>query len=815
MTLISIIISAVYATTCGDVKHLYKDSDCCNADSTADINTSSLCLDTPCFDTPCPDCPTCPEPIVEKMSRNSFDPTVENVGSHLKLAIFSEPKTNNYFKFLHSETDIWTNLVMTSQSTSLFKVADPTKTLIPNAATKIFDSFEDVGKNNQTYNSSGLRTDSNYAINVKLTPGAKWRQHDVVYDDVTADDFVWTMNTMNTFKLLGCPAGLKAAFDGEKYSQGVLAYEVVDKYTIRITFNYKPGLSVWQYGLGACSFMSKKYWEPFASTDTTLLEADGFDAPVSDFYSYKAYAYTSYHKSLEFEWPASVPKPTTTVCTKGLKMTVTQEYNEFVYGTSDVDKEMDYCVGEELYTFENGPFATDVQYVLFESQEAANDALSNKYVHAVANPLGMKKDTYEKTLSDDYLPLQNEDNGMRYMAFNLRVPPFNNKALRQAIACVMDKPLMETDVFYNNAINLDGQIVPALADWVAPVSGVLEECRNFDPKQKFDKAIEILQKGNWTADDWGSHPGGVDRPVSPTGLKMPDGNPPPADMILSAPGVGYDPIRCTSSMYIANSMRELGFDMVAYPEHFQAMVERVFNPLDCTGWNAYILGWGLSDFPDHMEAFFAGKNDVCGDLRGYNTPGFNNKQFDDLVALFNGASTISEAQYYSLQMETILFDELPYIVLWTVPKYDLLYGVMPPYVNVLGGYNLGKYPIASMKILMDVEVPDGILGIDPAGPKYECAADPVCSLCIALDKTTCLQLVCVLETNGVADPQGNVWSVTQVDTFWDDYKNFLAPGITSAYAVLTNAQREDITACAASRRQLSTTQKHHVPSTAF
>jgi len=105
-----------------------------------------------------------------------------------------------------------------------------------------------------------------------------------------------------------------------------------------------------------------------------------------------------------------------------------------------------------------------------------------------------------------------------------------------------------------------------------------------------------------------------------------------------------------------------------------------------------MLGWGLGTFPDHPEAFFHSKNDSCEG--GYNTPGFDNAEFDALADAFKGAKTIGDAQSISKQMEAILFDELPYLVLVTTPVLEAYRDtVVFPFTDVLDGLSdSGGYP---------------------------------------------------------------------------------------------------------------------------
>jgi peptide/nickel transport system substrate-binding protein len=97
-----------------------------------------------------------------------------------------------------------------------------------------------------------------------------------------------------------------------------------------------------------------------------------------------------------------------------------------------------------------------------------------------------------------------------------------------------------------------------------------------------------------------------------------------------------------------------------------------------------MLGWGLGSFPDHPEAFFASYNDTCEG--GYNTPGYNNAEFDALAAEFKAAKKVSDAQAISKKMEALLFDDMPYLVLVTTPILEVYRdNVSFPFTDVLSG----------------------------------------------------------------------------------------------------------------------------------
>ena len=147
---------------------------------------------------------------------------------------------------------------------------------------------------------------------------------------------------------------------------------------------------------------------------------------------------------------------------------------------------------------------------------------------------------------------------------------------------------------------------------------------------------------------------------------MLDGTPVQELTILS-PGPGYDPLRATYSLIIAQALKDLGFNATAYPTDFNVLVNAVFVPDDegNLDFDMFLLGWSLGNpaLPTYHESFWAGKNDTLVN-DGNNNTGFNDPEFNQLVEDFNAAQTFEEAFDIMWQMEDILFEKKPYIVLF-------------------------------------------------------------------------------------------------------------------------------------------------------
>ena len=98
-----------------------------------------------------------------------------------------------------------------------------------------------------------------------------------------------------------------------------------------------------------------------------------------------------------------------------------------------------------------------------------------------------------------------------------------------------------------------------------------------------------------------------------------------------------------------------------------------------------MLGWSVGIYPDLNVFAFHSRNDSC--KGGFNTPGYNNPEFDAVADAFEAAKTVEEAIALSNQLEAILYEDLPYLVLFNPPVLEVFRGdsVDFPFTDVLGG----------------------------------------------------------------------------------------------------------------------------------
>ncbi len=175
-----------------------------------------------------------------------------------------------------------------------------------------------------------------------------------------------------------------------------------------------------------------------------------------------------------------------------------------------------------------------------------------------------------------------------------------------------------------------------------------------------EEAIRILTEAGYTWDSppaWNTDRGGsVDWGQ---GLKLPDGSAFP-ELELLAPSAGYDPLRATAGVYIEQWMQSLGIPVEAQLTNFNNILTAVY---DTGEFDIFILGWGLSLYPDYVcDFFYTGS--------GFNSPNYSNPDFDAMCDEFYAEVDLERARELNFQLQEILATELPYIYLFTTPMYD-------------------------------------------------------------------------------------------------------------------------------------------------
>ncbi len=594
------------------------------------------------------------------------EPPAPVAGFSYNVGIISDVTTVNVWAYLDVESDVYNSYVLASQGASLYSQQLPSYTYAPSVALPA-EAPE------------GAASGDDWVIEVPLREGLEWSDGEAV----DANDWEFTWNTVVDLELAGnfLDAWPQASEDDpdteeNEYKLGIVSVEAADDYTLVITWNDQPGLSLWQFGTGFASAFPEHYWAEHvaAAADAAgLYSVSGLNAPsfgadivaerepgafvrniANENYSYQGASYTVYaNGAIDFSHP-----------TLG---------DETWGGPASGDVTVDWV---------EGPYMDEMLFQVYGSQDAAALALINGDIDFWMNPLTLSRGLQGQFLdAADLNVVANAGTGMFYLAFNTRRFPGNDLAFRQAVDCAINKDFVATNVLAGAVIGMDTMVAPGNASWWN--SSVQSTCAGQTQEERINNAAQILKDGGWT---WTTEPAfisGREDVTAGEGLSLNGQTIQPINLI--SPGPGYDPMRATYALWAQKFMNDLGIPVTANPTGFTTIVNLVF---ESTDWDMYILGWSVGIFPDHMGAFFHTSGDAAEG--GLNTPGFSNAEFDALSDAFDATTSIEEARDLSNQMQELLAEQVPYVVLFTNVQYDVFRNTLEfPFTDFLQGITDG------------------------------------------------------------------------------------------------------------------------------
>jgi ABC-type transport system substrate-binding protein len=558
-------------------------------------------------------------------------------------------------------------------------------------------------------------------------------------EPVTANDLVFYFDTVREFNL--------GSNHASSFPPDVVSITAPDDYTVRIEFASEPGLAVWQNGVGFADFVPSHFWEPFveearqaaadvvagitdddarqgvvdaslanedpeddkALEDVTQEDIDAFIAnagsqeALTSLYSVTAPMEPSVGPIQFAQWETGAFAATTANTTYFDSGTENTLYSDGSFRIVNTERGEDAVYGGEgsgdvVADYIEGPFVSEILWIEHGTKDAAYEELANGELDYVFDPTGLTSGLRNELAANPDLKFSvNQTEGFRYMAFNLRKAPMSDLAFRQAVATVINKEQIADTVLAGAVFPGYTVIHPDLSVFYnpdVPRAGWADGAP-MDEGARMEAAVQILKDAGYT---WQTEPvvtrdaDGVFVDVtSGAGLTMPNGTAVPPLSILS-PGPGYDPFRATFAIWVETWMQDLGIPVEAEPTDFNAISAAVFppqTPETALQWDMYMLGWGGGDvsLPGTSQvAFFHSREDaVTGG--GFNTPGYNSARFDEVADAFEAATDLETAAELTKEMDLVLAEELPYVVLFRTPIIEAYgAGVQFPAETIMGGH---------------------------------------------------------------------------------------------------------------------------------
>jgi peptide/nickel transport system substrate-binding protein len=318
-------------------------------------------------------------------------------------------------------------------------------------------------------------------------------------------------------------------------------------------------------------------------------------------------------------------------------------------------------------------------------------ALKEGETDILLNATGMARGLLNEALGDDNLAVTiNPANQFFYLAFNLKKSPGKWLGFRQAMAFMIDKEYFSTNVVQGAVFPIYVLVPEGNAKWYDKeiADEIASRYVGLDEQTRVNLAVAALQADGFT---WATPPElDEDGNVvlrSMKGLIDPDGVPVPELEILTTP-TSFDPIRASYALWIEGWAEEIGISARANPTNFNALVAGIWPGVGTENtFDLYVLGWDLGNpaLPTFHEGIFHSRN-LAEVNDGNNTVGYVDPDFDALAdSMF---SLTSEAEVFDAlwEMERLIADTLPYVVLYGVPLVEFFRtNVDFPYVDTLSG----------------------------------------------------------------------------------------------------------------------------------
>jgi ABC-type transport system substrate-binding protein len=247
--------------------------------------------------------------------------------------------------------------------------------------------------------------------------------------------------------------------------------------------------------------------------------------------------------------------------------------------------------------------------------------------------------------------------GYRYMGFNLRKPPMNDRAFRRAVAHIVDKDFVIQRILHNEGCRLDTLVQPDNVQFCLKNPPLYGEGLSW--KQRVETAKGLLKEAGYR---WEVEPAGGEVPgqfaTQGKGLKLPDGQP-LSPLNLLTPPADYDAQRAQTGNVIQQWLRDFGVPVSWKPMAFSAMTKKIEAERE---FDFFVSGWGaLGQDPDYLRSFFHSKGDVPD---GKNSVGYRNAEFDKLADLQAATMDQKERQRMVFRLQEILMEDLPYLPLY-------------------------------------------------------------------------------------------------------------------------------------------------------
>jgi len=290
-----------------------------------------------------------------------------------------------------------------------------------------------------------------------------------------------------------------------------------------------------------------------------------------------------------------------------------------------------------------GPWADELFFKIYLSPEPEFLALKAGDINLMDWELPAQK--VEDAVADPTIgTASSPDLGFYQIDINHQKWPTSDLHFRRALAHLVDKARIETDILEGFGYKLESVVPVVMGGWSNPDIMTYE----YSPTL----AAAELDAGGFTDTD------GDDIRNDPlTGENMAE-----VKFYIRID----DPERKQAGQWLADGLEALGVPVYDPVVERSVCSQEVMNSA-AGDWNVYTGGWGIGRDPDHLTDFYHSKEfdpEIIGGWRGYNYVGFVNDTYDTWADLLKTASTFEGVKEAAYKCQEIMAEQVTVIPMY-------------------------------------------------------------------------------------------------------------------------------------------------------
>jgi len=291
-----------------------------------------------------------------------------------------------------------------------------------------------------------------------------------------------------------------------------------------------------------------------------------------------------------------------------------------------------------------GPWADELLFNIYLDPEEGYLDLKDGYINLIDWQL--PADKVADALVDPNIMIDGyEDLGYYLIDLNNQRWPTSDVHFRRALAHLVDKDRIQTEILHGFGYALDNLVPSVLDGWANP------DIRTYTYSSAL--AAAELDLGGFTDTD---ADGIRNDPI--TGDNM-------------APVLFFiridDPERKQAGEWLAAELKDLGVPVEGELAVERSVCQTAVMDTPAGEWNVYTGGWGIGRDPDHLADLYHSRafdpNCIYG-WRGYNYPGFVNSTFDYWADILKTASTFEDVKEAAFMCQEIFAEQVACIPMY-------------------------------------------------------------------------------------------------------------------------------------------------------